>query len=412
MSPQHPLLGLLVRGEKHGYELKRIVDDEFAPYWRIDFAQLYRSLAKMTRNGWVKARIERGTDGPERKVYTLTARGRAEFDQWLAEPAQDRDEFFVKVRLAADCDASIAHLVEPHRRALEDERVARTRRQRAAQDAGDAGQLLVAHAALRETQAALSALDLYAAVAPSFDSAALRSGRALREKHLAAPVIIGSDDPLLARLAQLAHTSTQAVGSIGGLLALAQHQANVAGIHLLDSETGEYNVPFVKHLAPEEDIVLVNLAFRENGLLIARGNPKSIRSVRAIARRDVRFINRQRGAGTRLLVYSKLRQIGINPHTIPDWDRVANTHDAVAGAIAAGAADVGPGLRAVAAEWDLDFIPLGEERYDLAIARADYESPELRALIDALHGDAFRQQAAALKGYDLARSGQVVAHIR
>ena len=404
MSPQYPLLGLLVRGEKHGYELKRIVDDEFAPYWRIDFAQLYRSLAKMSRNGWVKLHTERGKDGPARKCYTLTTRGRAEFNQWLAEPAQDRDEFFVKVRLATDCGVSIAHLVEPQRHELENERAARARRQRAAQDAGDAGQLFIAHVALRETEAALSALDLYDAVAVST--------RAVRGQTLAAPVIIGSDDPLLARLAQLAHTSTQSVGSIGGLLALAQHQANVAGIHLLDSETGEYNVPFVKHLVPEEDIVLVNLAFRENGLLIAHGNPKNIRGVRALARRDVRYINRQRGAGTRLLVYSKLRQIGINPHTIPDWDRVANTHDAVAGAIAAGTVDVGPGLRAVAAEWNLDFVPLGEERYDLAIPRADFESPQLGVLIDALHGVTFRQQAAAFQGYDLTRSGQVVAHIR
>ncbi|MBM3130529.1 MAG: hypothetical protein FJ009_18110 [Chloroflexi bacterium] len=404
MSPQYPLLGLLVRGEKYGYELKRIVTDEFAPYWRIDFAQLYRSLAKMTRNGWVKARAEPSTDGPARKVYTLTARGRAEFDQWLAAPAQDRDEFFVKAHLAADGGASIAHLVEPHRRELESERATRVRRQRAAQNAGDAGRLFVAHAALRETEAALSALDLYAAVASPV--------RAQRGKPFAAPVIIGSDDPLLARLAQLARTSTQAVGSIGGLLALAQHQANVAGIHLLDAETGEYNVPFVKHLAPEEDIVLVNLAFRENGLLIARGNPKNIRSVRGIARRDVRFINRQRGAGTRLLLHSKLRAARIDPHSLHDWDRVANTHAAIAGAIAAGAADVGPGLRAAAAEWDLDFIPLGEERYDLAIPRADFESPQLCALMDALHGDGFRQAAQSFAGYDLARSGQVIARVK
>ena len=404
MSPQYPLLGLLVLGEKHGYELKRIVDDEFAPYWRIDFAQLYRSLAKMTRNGWVKAHTERGADGPDRKVYTLTARGRAAFDQWLAEPAQDRDEFFVKIRLAADGGASVAHLVEPQRHELENERAARARRQRDAQAMGDAGRLMVAHAALRETEASLSALDLYAAIAPT--------AHANRAQTLTMPVIIGSDDPLLARLAQLAHTSTQSVGSIGGLLALAQHQANVAGIHLLDAETGEYNVPFVRHLVPEEDIVLVNLAFRENGLLIARGNPKNIRSVRDLARHDVRYINRQRGAGTRLLVYSKLRAAHINPHTLPDWDRVANTHDAVAGAIAAGTADIGPGLRAIAAEWNLDFVSLGEERYDLAIPRADFESPLVHVLIDALHSKAFRQQAAAFQGYDLARSGRVVAHIR
>ena len=404
MSPLYPLLGLLVRGEKHGYELKRIVDGEFPPYWRIDFAQLYRSLAKMTRNGWVKVHTERGADGPERKVYTLTARGRAEFDQWLAEPARDRDEFFVKVRLAADCGASIGHLLDQQRSEFENERAARARRQRDAQDAGDAGRLVVAHAALRETEAALSALDLYAACAAT--------ARPTRGQTLATPVIIGSDDPLLARLARLARASTQSVGSIGGLLALAQHQANVAGIHLLDADTGEYNVPFVKHLVPEEDIVLVNLAFRENGLLIARGNPKNIRRVHDLARRDVRYINRQRGAGTRLLVYSKLRRARIDPHTLPDWERVANTHDAIASAIATGTADVGPGLRAVAAAWNLDFIPLSEERYDLAIPRADFESPQLHALMDALHGDAFRQQAAAFQGYDLTRSGRVVAHIR
>ena len=404
MSPQYPLLGLLVRSGKYGYELKRIVDDEFAPYWRIDFAQLYRSLAKMTRNGWVKVHTERGADGPERKVYTLTARGRAEFDQWLAEPAQDRDEFFVKVRLAADCGVSIAHLVEPQRRVFENERAAHARRQRDAQAVGDAGRLVVSHVALRETEASLSALDLYAALAPTT--------RPTRGQTFATPVIIGSDDPLLARLAQLAHTSTQSVGSIGGLLALAQHQANVAGIHLLDAETGEYNVPFVKHLLPEEDIMLVNLAFRENGLLIARGNPKNLRSVRDLARRDVRYINRQRGAGTRLLVYSKLRAVHIDPHTLPDWDRVANTHDAVAGAIASGTTDVGPGLRAVAAEWNLDFISLGEERYDLAIPRADFESPRLRVLLDAFHSVQFRQTAQSFAGYDLARMGKVVARVK
>ena len=404
MSPLYPLLGLLVRGEKHGYELKRIVDDEFAPYWRIDFAQLYRSLAKLTRRGAVKVSVARSESGPARKVYALTARGRAEFDQWLTEPAQDRDEFFVKVRLAADCGMPVTPLVEPQRRELEDELAARARRHRDAQAAGDAGRLVVAHAALRETEGALSALDLYAALAPTT--------RTTRGQTFATPVIIGSDDPLLTRLAQLAHTSTQSVGSLGGLLALAQHQANVAGIHLLDAETGEYNVPFVKHLLPEEDIMLVNLAFRENGLLIARGNPKNIRSVRDLARRDVRYINRQRGAGTRLLVYSKLRAARIDPHTLPDWDRVANTHDAVAGAIATDTADVGPGLRATAVAWNLDFIPLGEERYDLVIPRAEYESPRMQSLLDTLHSGEFRRTAQSFAGYDLARMGKVVARVR
>jgi len=404
MSPLYPLLGLLVRGEKHGYELKRIVDDEFAPYWRIDFAQLYRSLAKMTRQGAVKVSVARSESGPARKVYALTARGRAEFDKWLAEPAHDCDEFFVKVRLAADSGASVAHLIDQQRSEFENERAVWVRRRRDAQATGDAGRLVFVHAALRETEAALSALDLYAALAPP--------SRATRVETVAIPVIIGSDDPLLTRLAQLAHTSTQSVGSLGGLLALAQHQANVAGIHLLDAETGEYNVPFVKHLLPEEDIMLVNLAFRENGLIVARGNPKNIRDVRDLARGDVRLVNRARGTGTRLLLFSKLRAARLDPHALHDWERVAATHDAVAGAIAAGTADVGPGLRATAVAWNLDFIPLGEERYDLVIPRAEYESPRLQSLLDSLHSAEFRRTAQSFAGYDLARMGKVVARVR
>ena len=404
MSPLYPLLGLLVRGEKHGYELKRIVDVEFAPYWRIDFAQLYRSLAKMTRQGAVKVSVARSESGPARKVYALTARGRAEFDLWLAEPAQDRDEFFVKVRLAADSGASVAHLIDQQRSEFENERAVWVRRRRDAQATGDAGRLVFVHAALRETEAALSALDLYAALAPP--------SRATRVETVAIPVIIGSDDPLLTRLAQLAHTSTQSVGSHGGLLALAQHQANVAGIHLLDAETGEYNVPFVKHLLPEEDLILINLAVRENGLIVARGNPKNIRGVRDLARGDVRLVNRARGTGTRLLLFSKLRAARLDPHALHDWERVAATHDAVAGAIAAGTADVGPGLRATAVAWNLDFIPLGEERYDLVIPRAEYESPRLQSLLHALHSAEFRRTAQSFAGYDLARMGKVVARVR
>jgi molybdate-binding protein/DNA-binding PadR family transcriptional regulator len=402
MTPTFPLLGLLLSGDKHGYELKRIVDQEFAPFWRIDFAQMYRSLAKMTKESWVKPRTETSRGAPNRKTYSITARGRRAFEHWIAEPTTDHDEFFVKLRLATDAQLPVAQLLESQRAQFESERQARQNVHKTLRDAKNASQLVLAHAALRETEATLSALDLYESVAVP-----------LHDAHpFDAPVIIGSDDPLLSRLAQIAHTSTQSVGSIGGLLALSQHQANVAGVHLLDAETGEYNVPFVKHLLPEEDIVLVNLAIRENGLLVARGNPNNIHGVRDLTRSDIRFINRQRGTGTRLLVYSKLRAVQIDPHTITDWERVAKTHDAVAGAIASGVADVGPGLRAVAAEWGLDFIPLGEESYDLAIPHTDFESSALRALLDALYDKGFRQKASTLAGYDLARCGKVVARIK
>ena len=406
MSPTYALLGLLVRGEKHGYELKRTVDQEFAPSWRIDFAQLYRSLAKMTQAGWVEARVERGEGGPNRKVYSLTPRGREALEQWLTEPAKNRDEFFVKVRLATDCGASIKLLVASQRCVFEDEHAKQAEKHRAAQDAGDAGRLVIAHAALRGTEAALAALDLCEAIAPA------QRGIVRASSRVHPLVITGSDDPLLARLAQFAHTSANVVGSLGGLLALSQHQADIAGAHLLDTETGEYNIPFVKHLLPEDDIVLVNLAFRENGLIIARGNPKNILGLRDLTRRGVRFINRARGTGTRLLLFAKLRAARIDPHALRDWERAAATHDAVAAAIATGAADAGPGLRATAVAWGLEFIPLGEERYDLVIPRTELESPRLKPLLSALHSAEFRQAGASLAGYDLSRAGQVIARVK
>jgi len=404
ISPTHALLGLLMTGERHGYELKRTVDAEFAPYWRIDFAQLYRSLAKLTRAGWVKPRLQRGEGGPKRKVYSITARGRQAFEAWIAEAAKSRDEFFVKVHLAGECGLSVAHLVEPQRQALEDARAKHSHAQRAAQDAGKAGRLVVSHAALHETEASLAALDLYQAIAPQKRRATSPASHPL--------VIAGSDDPLLARLAQLVHTSTNPVGSIGGLLAPPQRQADIAGVHLLDADTGEYNIPFVRHLLPEDDLVLVNLAFRENGLIIARGNPKNIRGVRDLTRRNIRFVNRARGTGTRLLLYSKLKKAHIDPRTLNDWGHSVATHDAVAAAVATGNAEVGPGLRATAVAWNLDFIPLGEERYDLVIPRAEFESPRLQTILSALHTQDFRRAAETLAGYDLARSGKVIARVK
>ncbi|MBI5031189.1 MAG: helix-turn-helix transcriptional regulator [Chloroflexi bacterium] len=405
ISPTHALLGLLVPGERYGYQLKRIVDQEFAPYWQIDFAQLYRSLAKMTQAGWAEARVERGEAGPDRKVYSLTSSGRRALEEWLAEPARDRAEFFVKVRLATECGISTSHLIESQRRAFEDEHARHADAHRIAKDAGDASRLVIAHAALRESEASLAALDLV-------DAIASKPSSRKKARRTAALVITGSDDPLLARLAQLMRTSANPVGSLGGLLAIAQHQADIAGVHLLDAETGEYNIPFIKHLMPEDDIVLVNLAFRENGLMIARDNPKKIRNLRDLTRRDIRFINRAKGTGTRLLLHSKLRAAHIDPQKIVDWNHAVATHDAVGAAISTGAADVGPGLRATAVTWNLDFIPLGDERYDLIIPRDELESPRIEQMLSKLHSKEFRQTAENLAGYDLSKSGKVIARIR
>ena len=406
ISPTHALLGLLVHGERHGYELKRIVDQEFAPYWRIDFAQLYRSLAKMTDANWVQVRVEPGEGAPDRKFYSLTKTGRVALENWLVESTNLHDEFFVKVRLANECGVSVKQLIESQRQQFEDERAKYADAHRVAKETGDTSRLVLANAALRETEASLAALDLVDAVLPS---AVTGRRKTTRSKAL---IITGSDDPLLNQLAQLVHCSNNPIGSLGGLLALAQHQADIVGVHLLDTETGEYNVPFVKHLLPEDDIVLVNLAYRENGLIIARGNPKNIRNVRDLKRHDIRFINRARGTGTRLLLHSKLKAVHIDPHTIVAWERAVTTHDAVGAAIVAGTADVGPGLRATAAAWKLDFIPLGDERYDLVIPRAELELPRIEQLLAKLESKEFRRTAETLAGYDLSKSGRVVAHIK
>lgn len=405
MDPTHALLGLLIHGERHGYDLKQRVDSDFVPFWRIDFAVLYRSLAKMKRRGWIVSRAGPASGGPVRKMHELTPKGRLVFEEWLQARVGDANEFFVKLRLANSAGIAIDSLVGSQRQMLEDERGARQKILHAARDAGDAGRIVLADAAFRETEAALTALNLWTNATPTDQ----RRGKQATPGHI---VITGSDDPLLSFVAQTSGTSATAVGSLTGLLILSRHEADVAGVHLLDLETGEYNVPFVKHLMPEDATVLVNLALRENGLIVARGNPKEIHGVRDLTRSDIRFINRQRGAGTRLLLYGKLRRARVDPHALRHWENDVSTHEAVAAAIATGHTDVGPGLEAIAAEWDLDFIPLGQERYDLVTSQEVFESGRLDPLLAALGSAPFRQRGAESKGYDLSRSGRVVARIK
>jgi molybdate-binding protein/DNA-binding PadR family transcriptional regulator len=417
VAAAHALLGLLTRGKRHGYDLRRELAQEFGPEWRLDFGQLYRLLTAMKRKGWVAAHLEAGTHGPDRKVYAITGHGRAELKRWLndagARLQRGRDEFAVKLRFGlAGQRAPLPALIGERRRLLESECAAQRGLREEAQRAGDSGRWLLTHARVRQTEAALEALDSCAALLQQRPAAApeLREGTAL--------VAIGSDDPvldLLARFLTEAHPEIQfsahRVGSLAGLMALAEGRADIAGVHLLDIESGKYNVPFVKHLMPEERVLLLHLAEREQGLMVARGNPKRIRSLKDLARRHVRLVNRQRGAGTRLFLYHRLRQARIDPQAIAGFASEIPTHNAVAAAVAAGTADVGPGIRAAAEEWGLDFISLGHERYDLAVPHAVFESQRLRALLEVMHAGGFRQAAATLSGYDVSRLGTIVADI-
>lgn len=195
------------------------------------------------------------------------------------------------------------------------------------------------------------------------------------------------------------------LGSTAGLLALARGEAQLAGMHLLDTASGEYNRPFLAQLAPSADIRLVSLAEREQGLIVARGNPLGLRDASDLARPGVRLAARQAGSGTQQLLEHLLARQGLELAQLAPPVRVLTTHLAVAAAVAGGAADAGLGLRAAARALDLAFVPLAIERYDLAFRRADERQPWLGALLQALAAPALRAEIEALPGYDAAHTG-------
>lgn len=228
-------------------------------------------------------------------------------------------------------------------------------------------------------------------------------------------VIIGSHDIALDVLANYlrkihpeASLSSAHVGSLGGLAALKRGEAHCAGTHLLDEETGDYNVSYIKRLLGDRGAVLLNLVHREQGLIVAGGNPKGIRGVQDLTRPDVSYINRQRGAGTRILLDFKLKELGIDPEAITGYQREEYTHMAVAAAVASGSADAGMGIRAAAKALDLDFISVVEERYDLCIPREYWETPYITRLLEVLALPEFRENVRALGGYDLRDCGKVM----
>jgi putative molybdopterin biosynthesis protein len=198
------------------------------------------------------------------------------------------------------------------------------------------------------------------------------------------------------------------VGSLGGLRALAQREAHLAGTHLLDPPTGEYNVPYIRRVLPGLPLKLVNLAYREVGLMVLPGNPKAIGAIADLARDDVLLINRQRGAGTRVLLDDLLQSAGLAPDQIAGYDREVTTHTMVAAAISGGAADAGLGIRAAATAMGLDFVPLTSERYDLAIPEEHLRHPGVQAILSAVSTATFRDAVLDLGGYDLRDSGKVV----
>ena len=195
------------------------------------------------------------------------------------------------------------------------------------------------------------------------------------------------------------------VGSLDGLVNLRQGLCQVSGAHILD-ESGEYNTPTVRHIFPDRDVELVTLAHRTQGLILAAGNPKSIKKVSDIARANVKFINRNAGSGTRLWFDAELKKQSIDSSHIRGYDSTVKTHSEAAALILQGKADVSIGLQAAAHQHELDFIPLFEERYDLILPRE--QEKNLNPLLDYIQTTDFRSSLILLSGYNTQHSGEQV----
>jgi putative molybdopterin biosynthesis protein len=228
-------------------------------------------------------------------------------------------------------------------------------------------------------------------------------------------VVIGSHDNTLDVLATLLRRhhphlrlSSAHVGSTGGLMALKNRRAHFGGSHLFDPQTNSYNVPYIQRLLPDLPLKLVNLVHRAQGLMVLAGNPKNIQGFQDLTRPEVRFCNRQRGSGTRILLDYQLAQLQISPDAIPGYGQEEYTHMAVAVNVLSGAADAGLGIMAAARALGLDFIPVVTERYDLVVPETTWADERFQKLLPIIRSEEFKTAVSALGGYDTKETGHVM----
>jgi putative molybdopterin biosynthesis protein len=225
----------------------------------------------------------------------------------------------------------------------------------------------------------------------------------------------GSNDPVLDFLQtclRKAHPEffifSANTGSMAGLNALESGQTDIAWSHLFDPESGEYNVPYLGKCAPHVKAVVVNLFFRELGFLTARGTPRVIRGVADLAQEGLRFINRQAGSGTRLLLDHELGKAGISPEGITGYDNEVFTHIEVGLAVLSGEADTGIATAAVSSILGLDFLPITRERFDMIFDQSVFFQKGVQALMEVLTGEEFRKRVRNLGSYDFGSSGKIM----
>ena len=227
-------------------------------------------------------------------------------------------------------------------------------------------------------------------------------------------VIIGSHDITLDVIADEIRkggkdirVSSGNVGSLGGLMAIKKGVSHLGGAHLLDTETGEYNISYIEKYLKGTRVSVFHLVLREQGLIVQKDNPKGIKGLNDLIMEDVTFVNRQAGSGTRILFDYKLKESRLKPSQIKGYDHEEYTHMAVAVDVLSGAADCGMGIYAAAKALDLDFIAMVREQYDLIIPSSHLENKNIIELISTIRSDGFRERVKALGGYDPGKSGEL-----
>ncbi|MCP3899438.1 MAG: PhnD/SsuA/transferrin family substrate-binding protein, partial [Desulfobacteraceae bacterium] len=205
--------------------------------------------------------------------------------------------------------------------------------------------------------------------------------------------------------------SSSHVGSMGGLMAIKKGVCHIAGAHLLDPEDGTYNISYINKYLKGEKVRLVNLVMRDQGLIIAKNNPKKIKGIEDLTREDITFINRQSGAGTRILLDYKLSELGINPDKINGYENEEYTHMSVAVDVLSGKADSGLGINAAAIALNLDFIPVITEEYDLVIPERFFNTDKVQALLETIKTARFKKRVEALGGYSTEQTGEIMFEV-
>lgn len=228
-------------------------------------------------------------------------------------------------------------------------------------------------------------------------------------------VVVGSHDNTLDVLADClsAHhpgltLSSSHVGSMGGLMAIKRGVCHIAGSHLLNAEDGSYNLSDIRKFLPNIPVKRVQLVFRDQGFMVSHGNPKGIKGVDDLVRKDIRFVNRQSGSGTRVLLDYRLKQLNLNPKDINGYDDDEFTHMSVAAAVLGGTADMGLGIFAAARALNLDFIPVVTEQYDLIIPGRFFDTENIQRLLTTIRTPDFKHRVEKLGGYHTERTGEIL----